>query len=148
MVLLSGVSKTIENYAGLHAGDAARWIDLQNFRHIFGEIQHHGHIAALSSERSSAASTENWSVELARGCNRGDDVIDVAWQNNSDRNLTIIRPIGRVKRAAAGVKTNFAAKVSPQCRFESGRIHATGFSRLGEFGEVLRHGEEQVSHLK
>ena len=149
MVLLSGVSKTIENNAGLHAGNAARWIDHQNFRHIFGEIQHHGHIAALPSERGSSASAENWSIELARDCNRRNDVVGCAWQNHSDWNLTIVRSVGGVKRAAASVEAYFAAKVSPQCRFEPNRIHATGFSYLGEFGEICQRfyrgaGQKQI----
>ena len=144
MVLLSGVAQMVENYTGLHPSDAARWIDLQNLRHILGEIQHDSNIAALPGKRSSAAAAEDGRAEFPRQRNSRDHIISVAGQHDSDRHLTIIRPVSGVERAAARIKAHFAAKMPAQSRFEPSRIYLGSFSCMGEFGKVLGHPEKQI----
>ena len=145
VVLLSGVAQMVENYTGLHPSDAARWIDLQNLRHVLGEIQHDSNIAALPGKRSSAAAAEDGRAEFPRQRNSRDHIISVAGQHDSDWHLTIIRPVSGVERAAARVEAHFAAKMPAQCRFEPSRIYLGSFSCMGEFGEVLGHAQKADS---
>ena len=42
------VTEMIEHHSGLHAGDAAGGIDLQNIPHVFGEVENHRDVRALS----------------------------------------------------------------------------------------------------
>src|SRR5947209_16372332 len=115
VVLLSGVAQMVENYTGLHPSDAARWIDLQNLRHILGEIQHDSNIAALPGKRSSAAAAEDGRAEFPRQRNSRDHIISVAGQHDSDRYLTIIRPVSGVQRAAARVERSEERRVGKEC---------------------------------
>jgi hypothetical protein len=48
----------VEHDAGLNASDTARGIDLEDPRHVFGEIQDDGHVTALAGERCAAAATK------------------------------------------------------------------------------------------
>ncbi|HEV2715306.1 MAG TPA: FAD-binding protein, partial [Terriglobales bacterium] len=53
---------------------------------MLGEIQHQSDVAALPGKRSPASTAENWSIELAGGCDGGDDVaaaIAIARQFNA-----------------------------------------------------------------
>jgi hypothetical protein len=57
-MFLGGVAKMVEYDAGLNASDTARGIDLEDPRHVFGEIQDDGHVTALAGERCAAAATK------------------------------------------------------------------------------------------
>src|SRR5438876_7626672 len=144
VVLLSGVAQMVENYTGLHPSDAARWIDLQNLRHVLGEIQHDSNIAALPGKRSSAAAAEDGRAEFPRQRNSRDHIIGIAGQHDSDRYLAIVRSVSGIKRAAARVEAHFAAKMPAQCRFEPSRIYLSSFSCMGEFGKVLLHPKSNL----
>src|SRR5256712_12593508 len=143
-MLLSGVAQIVKDYAGLHPSDAALCIDLQNLRHVLGEIQHDSNIAALTGKRSSAAAAEDGRAEFPRQRNSRDYIISVAGQHDSDWHLTIIRPVSGVERAAARVEAHFAAKMPAQCRFEPSRIYLSSLSCMGEFGKVLLHPKSNL----
>ena len=59
-MFFGGVAEVVENDAGLHAGDAAGGIDLENPRHVLGEVEDDGDVAALAGERGAAAAAEQW----------------------------------------------------------------------------------------
>src|SRR6266704_2873522 len=103
-----------------------------------------------------SAALRRWS-RITPGCTRAtrragfprqrnsrDHIISVAGQHDSDRHLTIIRPVSGVERAAARVEAHFAAKMPAQSRFEPSRIYLSSFSCMGEFGKVLGHPEKQI----
>src|SRR5256886_12438210 len=131
-MLLSGVAQIVKDYAGLHPSDAARWIDLQNLRHVLGEIQHDGNIAALPGKRSSTAAAEDGRAEFPRQRDSRDHIISVAGQHDSDRHLTIIRPVSGVERAAARVEAHFAATMPAESRCSPSRIYLSTFSCMCE----------------
>src|SRR5439155_23216245 len=136
---------SVKDDSGRQPSDAALCIDLQKLRHVLGEIQHDGNIAALASKRSSAAAAQDGRAEFPRQRNSRDYIISVAGQHDSDWHLTIIRPVGGVERAAARVEAHFAAKMPAQGRFEPSRFYLGGFSCMGEFGEVLGHAQKADS---
>ena len=71
VVFFGGGAKTVEHDSGLYAGDAAGGIDFENPRHVFGEIENDGDVAALSGERRAAAAAEQRRAELAAECDSG-----------------------------------------------------------------------------
>src|SRR5271166_4170338 len=71
MVFFGGGAKSVEHDSGLHAGDAAGGIDFENPRHVFGEIEDDGDVAALAGQRRAAAATEKRRAEFAAEGDRG-----------------------------------------------------------------------------
>ena len=65
VMLFSGGAQVVEHHSRLHAGEAAVRIDFENRRHVPGEIENDGDVAALSSQRRTAAATKQWRSELA-----------------------------------------------------------------------------------
>ena len=65
--------------------------------------------------------------------NRCENVFGIARHDHSDRNLAVVRTVGRIQCAAAGVKTNFSAQMAPE----------SGFKRDGVDG--LRAGSQSAA---
>ncbi len=148
MVYFSGVAEMIKNDSRLNPRDSPLGIDLKNLRHVAREIEHHGNIAALSSERCASAAAKNGSAKFACGRNRRDHVVRVARQNDADRHLPIIRSIRRVERAAAAIEAHISAQIAAQFSFERGGIYAGGLRSVREFGEIVGHDEAKgTAHL-
>ena len=114
VMFFSGVTQLVENHAGLHAGDAAHRIDFENSRHVLGKIEDHGDVAALAGKRGAAAATEQRRSEFAADGNRGQNIIGIVGKNNSDGNLAVIRPVGRIEGAASVVEANVVASFARQ----------------------------------
>ncbi len=100
-MFFGGVAEVVEHDAGLHAGDAVRGIDLEDARHVLGEIEHDGNVAALARKRSAAATAEQGRSEIAADRNRGEHVIGIVGKNHADRDLTVVGSVGGVEGAAA-----------------------------------------------
>jgi len=109
----------VEDDAGLHASDAAGRIDLENARHVLGEVEYDGDIAALSCEGGTAAAAEHRSIEFSAEGERGEDVVGVVRENNADGHLAVIRTVGRVEGAAAVVEANVSTQMFMQSVGES-----------------------------
>ena len=110
-MLFGGGAQMIEDDSGLHAGDAARGIDLENPRHVFGEIEDDGNVAALAGKRRAAAAAEQRRAELAAERNGGEYIVGVARENDTDGHLAVVGTVGRVECASAAVKADFAANL-------------------------------------
>src|SRR5712671_4568741 len=108
LIFFSGAAEMIEHYPGLNPGDAARRIDLQNPRHVFGEIQDDGDVAALSCERGSSAAAKQRRSEFATERDDGQNIVHVARKHDANWHLAIIRAVGRVECAAAVVEAYVA----------------------------------------
>ena len=82
---------------------------------------------------------------LAANCDSGDHVLCIAWDYNSDWNLTIVGAVGGVERATAVVETDFAPDLLPQCRLQSSRIRA---GALGGVRNQSGGGRPRLGQLK
>src|SRR5580693_7905781 len=94
MVFFGGVAEGVEHDSGLHTGDAARGIDLENLIHVAGKIEDDGDVAALSGERGAAAAAEQRRIEFTAERDCGDYVVNVAGKNYADRNLAVVGTVG------------------------------------------------------
>jgi hypothetical protein len=65
-------------------------------------------------------------------CDRGENVFGIARDHHSDRNLAVVRTVGRIQGAAAGVKTDLSAQMASE----------SGFKRDGVNG--LRAGSQSA----
>jgi hypothetical protein len=113
-MLFGSGAEAVKHDSRLHSSDAALRIDLENLRHVLGEIQYHGYVAALARERRSASAAEQRRFEIATNGNRGENVIGIAGKYHADRNLAVVRAVGGVESAAAIVKANVSAYASAQ----------------------------------
>ena len=127
MIFFGGVAEMIENDTGLDASDAAGGINLQDCCHVLGKIQHDGDVAALARQRCAAAPAKQGCAKFAADRNCGEHVICIVRKNNADRNLAIVRAIGRIKRAAAVVEADFAANARAQNLGQSRSVFEQGF---------------------
>ena len=90
MVFLGCGAEIVEDDSRLHAGDAAGGIDFENPRHVLGEIEDDGDVAALPSQRRAAAAAKQRSAELTAQRDSGENIIIVAREHYSDRNLAVV----------------------------------------------------------
>jgi hypothetical protein len=51
---------------------------------------------------------------FAAGGDRGQDIVGVARDDDTDRNLAVVGGIGRVKGAAAGIESHLASNLAAQ----------------------------------
>src|SRR5271156_4830759 len=140
VMFLGGITQTIENDSGLNSRNPPRRIDLDDLGHVFREVEHNGNIAALSSERSPTAATEDGSAEFTSQRGSCYDVVGVAGKNYSDGNLAIVGSVGGIKGAGAVVEANVTADMTAQSGGERTCIHHCRFGSAGELGEVVLHG--------
>jgi hypothetical protein len=108
----------VKNDARLDPRDPAIWIKFKNLRHVLREIEHNRNIAALAGERSASTAAQDGRAMLSADSNRSDDVVGIARDYNSDRNLAVVRAIGGVECAASIVEANFSAKLPYQGGFQ------------------------------
>ena len=114
VMLFSSVTQAIEDNPRLNSCDPPRRIDLDDLGHVFREIEHHGDVAALSSQRSSTAPAKDGRTVFTSqrdGCN---DIVRIARENDSDGNLAIVGSVGGIERACAVVETNVTTDVASE----------------------------------
>ena len=110
MVFFGGGAESVEHDSGLHAGDAAGGIDFENPRHVLGEIEDDGDVAALAGERCAAAAAEQRRAELAAERDRGQNIVGVAGKHDADGNLAVVGAVGGVESASAAVEADFTVE--------------------------------------
>lgn len=101
VMLFSCFTHAVENDAGLNACELLIKIDRMNGAHVLGKVEHNGDIAALASEAGTCAAQKNGSAELAADCDGRFGVGGIAGDDDSDRNLTVVRSICGVKSERA-----------------------------------------------
>jgi hypothetical protein len=141
MVLFGGGAEMVEHDPGLYAGDAAGRIDFKNPRHVFGEVEDDGDVAALSGERRAAAAAEQRRAELAAERNGRKNIVGITGENYADGNLAVIGAVGGVESAAAAVEADFTANLREQSSGQPRGVHLSGLRLcgLGEFCEWVWH---------
>ena len=122
IVLLRRTPQMIENYPGLNSRKPLLRIKFENLRHVSRKIEHHSDIATLPRKRSSSATAKHGRAVLAADGDRCDYFVDISRKHDTDRNLAVIRSIGRVKSTAAVIETNVAADMTAQGGFQSFRV--------------------------
>jgi hypothetical protein len=114
MIPLRRIAEIVKHDAGLDACPLTSGIELQDPMHVLGQIHDHGHVAALTGEASAAAPRQQGRAIVTSRGNSGDDIVHIARDDDPDRNLPVIRAVGRVKCAAAIVESHFAAQMPAQ----------------------------------
>ena len=137
VMLFGGGAEVIEDDAGFDASDAALRVNLEDPGHVLGEVENDGRVAALSGERRAAAAGEQRGLMFAAKSDGGENIFFVSRNDDADGNLAIIRAIGCIECAAAGVEADFTAKMPAESGFELRRIEVGG-TRRGR-GYILRH---------
>ena len=111
MMFFRRIAEMIKNHSGLHSGGTLPGIDFHDLIHVAGEIEYQGDVAALAGERGSRAAAEQRSAVRARERDGGDDVIGVTGKNHADGHLAIVRAVGGIESAAAGIEADVAANI-------------------------------------
>ena len=141
MVLLGGSAQMVEDHSGQHPRQAACRVDVEDLRHVLGEIQDDRNIAALSSQGCPTASAEERRAKFPAQSNRGNYVIYVMREYDSDRYLAIVGTVGGVEGAAAIIKADLATDVLTQCNGQIFGIDSDRFGGSSELCEAVLHGE-------
>src|SRR5215472_560202 len=107
-ILLCRAAELVVDNAGFYPGVTLFRVQLEQFVQILREVEHDSDVAGLSREaRSSTASKDGNPVFAAyRDCL--DDIFYRAWNNGADGDLAIVREIGGVDCARAGVEAYFS----------------------------------------
>ena len=116
------VTQRIKDDARLDSSETLNRIDLEDSVHVLREIEDHRDVAALARETgTSAPGQHRCAVPPAHGNSR-DHIVGISRHDEPDRNLSVVRAIGRVQRAAAAVEAHLAADGTLQRMFEVGRF--------------------------
>src|SRR5690625_27384 len=135
VVLLGGAAEVIEDEAGLDAGGTGVGVEGDEVAEILRHIEDDGDVAALPGEARSAAASEYWGAVVAADPDRGDEVIGVVGDDDADRDLAVVRAIGRVEGSRARVEADLA----PDLALEGGG-EGFGVDCLGGGGAELGRG--------
>jgi hypothetical protein len=118
VVRFGGIAQRIEHHAGFNAGESSRRVDLDDPIHVLREIEHHRHVAALPGQARSSAPRQDRRAVLSADRHRGDDILAVAWDDEADRNLAVVRSVGGIQGPAAAIKPYLATDRLLQVAFE------------------------------
>ena len=103
------VTHAIEHDAGLHARDLRRGIERDDAVQVLREVHDDRDVAALAGEARARAARQDRRAGFAARCDRRRDVGFVERNDEPDGNLAVVRRVGGVERARAGVEPHFAA---------------------------------------
>jgi hypothetical protein len=130
-VAARGVPQVVEHAAGLDARGLRCRVDLEHAVHVLREIEQHGDVARLPAKARAAAAREHGRVVAAADLERAHDVFLAAREHDADGDLAVVRRIGRVQRAAAGIEAHFAVDRPRQ-------LARKALARRGRRGDELR----------
>ncbi len=148
MMFFCGIAQMIENQPGLHSSNSAGGINLQDLRHILGEIENDSDVAALASERCAGTSTKKRRAKLAAKSHRRTHIVNIPGKNYSDRNLAVVGAVGCVKSTRATIKADFALNLGSKSVAQSGGINKCGLRRLRRDGIGVRFNGHQRRGLR
>ncbi len=107
-VRLGRVAQDVEHETGLDARAPCLRVQLHDAIQILREIQHHRHVAALAGEAGAASPRQHGRAVAPADRERLDDVLDGARDHDADRQMPVVRGVGGVEGAAAGVEAHLA----------------------------------------
>jgi hypothetical protein len=99
----------IEDQARLDTGEPPFAVDLDDLVHVLGEIEHDRLVAGLAGQARTGAACEHGCAVIAADRERRDDIVGVARNHDTDRQLPVVRRIGRIERAATLAEAHLAA---------------------------------------
>src|SRR5215469_2425761 len=105
---LGGGSQLVENNSRLHAGILFVMIQLENLIAVLGKIKNDGEVATLTTKTGATSAREHRSSMHAAESHCRNCVLDISRNNDSYRNLAIIRSVGRVQRTSSVTTSHLA----------------------------------------
>jgi hypothetical protein len=111
-------AEVVEDDARFDPGNAATGVNLKDLCHILRKVEDDGRVAALSCERGTGATGEQRSAILAAKGDGGKYILFIARDDDTDGNLAVVRTVGGVEGAAAGVEADFSAEMATEGGFE------------------------------
>src|SRR5436305_15303086 len=117
----------VEDDSRLDTRNPTIGIDLEDVAHVPGEIEHDGHVAALSGEGGSTAAAKKRSTKFAAHRNCSENIVVIARENDPDWNLPIVGTVGRVHRTRTIVETDIAADLNSESLGQAANVHCRRF---------------------
>ena len=128
-VHLRRIPEHVEVAAGLDDGEAGHGVDVHDPVEVLRAVDDDCDIGSLSGEaRAAAACGDRRAVAPARRDGR-DDVVDGRRHDDPDRDLAVVRRVGRVRGPAPGVEADLAGYRSPEV---GGELLVPVVVRVGE----------------
>src|SRR5689334_17657528 len=113
----------IEHDPRFDARELFAHIDFENPMVILGEIDDHRGVTTLTGQARASAPASYGRVKFSTSCDRGNNVVAITRDHDSDGYLPIVRAIGGIERAIAVAEPNLAANRATQLCLQSFRIH-------------------------
>jgi hypothetical protein len=133
MVFFGSGAEMVEHNPWFHASDAADGIDFQNPRHVLGEIEDDGNVAALAGEGCASTAAEQWRAEIAAEGDGGENILGIAGNYNANRDLAIVGAVSGVESAGAAIEPDFTANSLTQRFRQAQSVDLRGLGGLREF---------------
>jgi hypothetical protein len=120
----------VEDATGLHAGDAALGVDLENVVEVLREVDQHRGVAALAGEARAAAAQDDRRAVLAADAMDLDELVNVSRDDDADRRHPVVRRVGRVEGAARGVEPDLAFDRGAEVGGDAAPVDLVGAQRV------------------
>jgi hypothetical protein len=137
---LRGPAEVVEHDPGLDARRPRGRVDLEDARQVAARVEDDRGVAGLAGQARARAAREDRHVVLGAHAQRGHDVVVVAREHDADGHVAVVRRIGGVHRAGAGVEADLAAQGGPERRLERTRGQRAARTSARWRGSVHGHG--------
>src|SRR6476646_10465637 len=107
-MLFRCIAQGVAHNARFHASELLDRIYLQNPIQVFRYVDHNGNVHTLTAHRGAAAAWQYGRVEFAANTDRLDEFVDIAWNNDANGYLAVVRCVGAIHRAAARIEAHFS----------------------------------------
>jgi hypothetical protein len=104
MMLLGCVAELVADHAWLDPGCAPVGVCLRDVVDVLGEVDDHRNVAALSGEAGATTSAEDRHPMLMADRDGGNDVVQVARDDDADGHLAVHRQVGHLECPAAVIE--------------------------------------------
>ena len=117
-------AQIVEDAARLDPSEPTPGVDLDHPVEVLRHVEDDRRVAALSRQARTAAARGDRGGESSRHLHRGNDVLLVERQHDTDRRLPVVRAVGRIERTAAVVEAHLAPHLPAQRLLEGRPIRA------------------------
>ncbi len=116
--LLRRLAHAVEHRPRLHVHRLRHRIDLADAVHVLRKIENDRRIAPLPRERRSRPARQNRRPKAAANRNRSNNIVLIDRNHQPDRDVPVVRRIGRIQRARGRIEADLSAHPAAQLSFQ------------------------------
>src|SRR6266542_3654196 len=147
MVPLRLAVAVVPDDAGLNPSEPGLRIELEEPGGVLRPVDHDRRVAALARKAGPTSPGQHRQIVAAAGRNGGHHVVHGPRDDHSDRHVAVVRPIGRVQRAGAGIEPDLTFDVAFELIQQRQRLVRVNARQAGG-GRSSCRGQSKWAHTR